>query len=183
MQSERLQSIIHINMKKNPRKTFWYSRLIVIFIVAFVLLCLYLGYKEMMTATADVSRDAEVNAPIEVPEEKPADAPADEPVMSPVNEVTLAPGVTAEVSGLSITFNKIVQESRCPVDAQCMEAGAVVASIQLSVDDDITSTNLPSDEVPFKWKGREISIVKIAPELRSGQEIAPKDYRVTFKID
>ena len=100
-----------------------------------------------------------------------------------VNEVTLAPDVTAEVSGLSIRFNSLVQDSRCAVDVQCIEAGAVNVNVTLEYEGKSETRNLPSDEVPYEFNGHEISIIAVSPEARSTVSIKPNEYRVTFKVE
>jgi len=100
-----------------------------------------------------------------------------------VNEVVLAPDVTAEVSGLSIWFKALIQDNRCPVDAQCIEAGAVTASITLGTDGKLETHNISSDEVPYEYMGYKVSIVAVSPDARSAVSIKPNDYKVTFKVE
>lgn len=104
-------------------------------------------------------------------------------VSSPVNEVALAPDVTAEVSGLSIRFNSLVQDNRCPVDVQCIEAGAVTVNVTLEYEGKSETRNLPSDEVPHEFMGNKISIIAVSPEARSTVSIKPNQYKVTFKVE
>lgn len=98
-------------------------------------------------------------------------------------DVTLGPGESGTVAGLTVTFNALVQDSRCPVDAQCIEAGAVNTNVTFAANGTSTTRNMPSDEVPQEFEGRRISIVSVAPDRRSNAEIAPGDYRITFHID
>jgi hypothetical protein len=104
-------------------------------------------------------------------------------VSASVNEVSLTPDVTADVSGLSIRFNSLVQDNRCPVDVQCIEAGAVTANVTLENDGKSETRNLPSDEVPYEFNGYKVSIVSVSPEARSTVSIKPNEYKVTFKVE
>jgi hypothetical protein len=97
-------------------------------------------------------------------------------------EVTIGLGQTRSAAGLEITFNDFIQESRCPVDAQCIEAGAVVVNVAMKSGDKEVVRNFPSDEAPFEFEGYKISITKIAPDLKSGEEIEENDYRITFYV-
>jgi hypothetical protein len=101
----------------------------------------------------------------------------------PAQSVTLGVGQTAQASGLTITFNELVQDSRCAVDVVCIQAGAIVANITLATKyGDTITFNKPSDEVPTWWMGYEVSITETKPEPRSTVRINPKDYIVTFFV-
>jgi hypothetical protein len=100
-----------------------------------------------------------------------------------VNEVTIAPDVTAEVSGFTIRFNSLVQDSRCAVDVQCIEAGAVTVNATFEYEGESETRNLPSDEVPYEFMGHKVSIVGVTPEARSTVSIKPNQYKVTFKVE
>jgi len=100
-----------------------------------------------------------------------------------VNQVTLDPDMTAEVSGLSVRFNTLIQDSRCPMDVQCIEAGAVTTNITLEFDGKSKTINLPSDEVPHEYEGYKVSIVAVSPDARSTVSIKPNEYKVTFKVE
>ena len=86
------------------------------------------------------------------------------------------------ISGITIRFNALVADYRCPSDAECMEAGAVVANVTYTHDGETRVFNMPSDEVPQEFSGYAISIIDIQPSLRSNEKIDPMDYRVTFRV-
>lgn len=103
-------------------------------------------------------------------------------VMSP-GEVTLRVGETGNFSNLSLTFNEFIADYRCPIDVQCIQAGAVVANITLKSGEEELTLNKPSDEVPLEFAGYEISIVNTNPPAMSQKTIDPKDYVVTFLVE
>jgi hypothetical protein len=105
-----------------------------------------------------------------------------ERVMGP-QDVTLTEGETKEATGLKITFHLLSQDYRCPVDAQCIEAGSVLADVTLQSGEQVITRSLPSDEVPYEFAGYKISIVKVTPDLLSGIEIRPAKYTVTFHVE
>ncbi|MDQ5883237.1 MAG: hypothetical protein QG654_149 [Patescibacteria group bacterium] len=105
-----------------------------------------------------------------------------ERVMGP-KEISLEVGKTEIFSNLSITFNTLVADYRCPADVQCIEAGAVVANITLEAGEEEITLNKPSDEVPLEFAGYRISIIDTKPQLLSGKDINPKDYVVTFLVE
>lgn len=107
---------------------------------------------------------------------------SNERVMGP-QEVVLPYGETKIFSDLSLTFNNMVADYRCPQDAECIEGGAVVANITISANGKDQTLNKPSDEVPLEFEGYKISILETNPPLLSGKEINPKDYVVTFLVE
>ncbi len=103
-------------------------------------------------------------------------------VMAP-GEVILGVGQTGNFSNLSLTFNEFIADYRCPIDVQCIQAGAVVANITLKSEEEELTLNKPSDEVPLEFAGYEISIVNTNPPAMSQKIIDPKDYVVTFSVE
>jgi hypothetical protein len=97
--------------------------------------------------------------------------------------LTLAVGKTGKVGDLSVTFNKFIQDSRCPIDVQCIQAGAVNINVTFAVGTTTVTKNMPSDEVPQVFQGYAISIIDIAPARQSKVEILPADYVITFHVE
>jgi hypothetical protein len=97
--------------------------------------------------------------------------------------LVLKPGQTGTVGQLSLTFNSLVQDSRCPIDVECIQAGAVNTNVTLAVPGFKQTRNMPSDEVPLEFHGYKISIINIEPSRRSGQEIPGGLYVITFHIE
>lgn len=91
-------------------------------------------------------------------------------------------GQTKNINGVDITFNKLVQDSRCPVDVQCIQAGAVTANVTFKVGNEIKTFNMPSDEVPQQFAGYKISIEEVKPARMSNTEPEANSYRITFKV-
>ncbi len=104
-------------------------------------------------------------------------------VMAP-EDVSVAVGETKEVmSGLFLTLNEVTNDYRCPVDANCIEGGAINTNITLREGDTTLNTFYSSDGVYLSFNGYNVSIVGVLPELYSGQTINPSDYVVTFHIE
>lgn len=100
----------------------------------------------------------------------------------PPEQVAIPTGETGEALGVSITLNDVVQDVRCPVDVQCIEAGAINTSITVSVDGKEETFFYASDGVPLSFEDYEISIVAVSPELVSTKIINSDDYVVTFNV-
>lgn len=98
-------------------------------------------------------------------------------------DITLAVGEKEAFRDLNITFNTFIQDSRCPIDVQCIQAGAVNINVTLSDKTQTITKNFPSDEIPETFGMYKISIVDVMPRRMSKQEINPKDYIVTFHVE
>lgn len=114
--------------------------------------------------------------------------PTQEPITENENgefpqEVTLRPGDGVVMNGLSLVFNEMVQDYRCPVDTECIEAGGVVVSVTLNANGTEETVNVASDEVAHAFENYWISIVDVEPEMRSNIRINTDEYQVTFLVE
>ncbi len=96
---------------------------------------------------------------------------------------TLSVGETRLVSGVKITVNKIVSDSRCPVGVQCIQAGWVTANVTLQSDTDRETIDMNSNAAPRGFDSFSVSIASVAPEKAASHEINSSDYRLTFRVD
>lgn len=108
--------------------------------------------------------------------------PEDGRVMAP-QYITIPVGGTRDILGLSITLNSVVNDYRCPIDAECIEDGAVNVNATFISDQDKLTANYSSDGIPLSVFGYNVSIVGVSPDLYSGQEINPQDYEVSFFVE
>lgn len=100
-----------------------------------------------------------------------------------VSEAALAVGETKLINGVQLTLNKIVNDSRCPIGVQCIQAGWVTANITLANAANQETVDIRSGTAPKAFNSFMISIIKIAPEKISTQEIKTSEYRLTFRVD
>ncbi|MFZ2693673.1 MAG: hypothetical protein WAX85_00005, partial [Minisyncoccia bacterium] len=87
------------------------------------------------------------------------------------------------VGEFSIRFNALLNDYRCGVDVQCIQAGAVNTNLTFSDGSKIETKNMPSDEVPQQFGKYKISIIDIFPPAESQKKILQKDYMITFHIE
>lgn len=100
------------------------------------------------------------------------------------HDVTLSIGATETVvDDISLTLNSFVSDNRCPVDVQCIEAGAVVVNVTMKKGTAVETRNFPSDEVPYVFMGHSFAITQITPVANSKVTIDPKDYKITFRVE
>ena len=105
---------------------------------------------------------------------------------SPLNtEFTLAPGETAAIEGasLSVRFNSITGDNRCPADVLCVLGGSADVSVTaispVATRDHVLKTG---DMLPVQHDGFTLALVQVAPYPFSARTIGPDEYRVTLKV-
>jgi len=103
-------------------------------------------------------------------------------------EFSLAVGQSAVVgdAGLRVSLKGVAQDSRCPVDVQCIWEGDATVSI------DVASAPSPRAEYELHTSGRferevghgayRISLVRLDPVPRSAGLPSPNDYRATLLV-
>lgn len=102
------------------------------------------------------------------------------PTPSAPDSVTLPMGSTGRIGDVFLTFNKLVQDSRCPAGVMCIQAGSVTANITLVSGSKNETFNLPQDEVPHEFGGYQVSITGVEPLRRQHGEIAQSEYVLTL---
>lgn len=105
---------------------------------------------------------------------------------APLNTAfTLAAGETATVAGagLSIRFNRITGDNRCPADVVCVLGGS--ADVHLTVRSaESTAEHVlrTGDMQPVRHHAFTIALVQVAPYPFSARPIEPSEYRVTLTV-
>ncbi|KKU81315.1 MAG: hypothetical protein UY07_C0021G0020 [Parcubacteria group bacterium GW2011_GWA1_47_8] len=97
-------------------------------------------------------------------------------------DVMLGIGEEGTVGDLRITFSTFVQDSRCPTDVVCIQAGRVVAGVILSTAANSETKNMSSDDAPYLFDGHRVSIASVTPSPVSTKKIAEGEYRVAFHV-
>jgi hypothetical protein len=104
----------------------------------------------------------------------------------PINrEFELAPGQAAVVEDVSVSvrFNNVTGDSRCPADAVCILGGDAIVHVtavsrQASRDYELHTGNMR----PVTHDGVTIALVQLQPYPFSSRTIQPGDYRATLKV-
>jgi hypothetical protein len=114
-------------------------------------------------------------------------SPSSARATAPAQPFTLSPGQTAQVegTGLTVTFESVTADSRCPVDVTCVWEGDAKVAIEV-----LTPTPRADHELHTSGRdGREashgayrITLVKLEPAPRSTATISPGDYRATLVV-
>lgn len=96
----------------------------------------------------------------------------------------LAPGQTAQVGPLRITFTAVSADSRCPVDVVCVWEGDAVVELTVSQPTGAVETRElhTSQPRPAIYDGFQIELVRLDPAPRSTQPIPPGSYRLVVRV-
>ena len=110
------------------------------------------------------------------------------PSVEPVREFVLAAGDGATVSGtgLTVRFERVTSDSRCPADVVCIVAGnAVVAVTVVREGRPSQALSLRTDAAQSRAEVGDwaLSLTKVEPYPYSDRTIAPGDYKATFRVD
>jgi hypothetical protein len=157
----------------------WYSKLAAtIFLLGiFPTLTFYIGIKYQ--ESQDIPRVVEIPF-------TPRTSSVITPVATSTPEVSntseLRIQQTQNINGLQVTFNKIIQDSRCPIDVQCIQAGNVTASIKLQNYDLVGELDMISDKI-YTFDSYSISIIKVSPQQKSSRTINSNEYIIIVKVD
>jgi hypothetical protein len=149
-------------------KVTWYSKLaalVVLIVTIFLGWYIYAQYKEVSLMNESISSPPSSNGAV-----------------TTSGEVALTVGGFATFDGLQITFDKIIQDSRCPVDVMCIQAGTVTAQVTLRSGGKVQQANLVSDKVLYRFANYAIYLLHAAPAPHSKVEIDPNNYTIVFHV-
>ncbi len=102
-------------------------------------------------------------------------------------EFELAVHQTAQMTAenISVTFQEVSEDSRCPVDVTCIWAGLAKVSLQVSVSGQERelrlSTSPPENSAVFE--NYTFWLISVRPVPRSDPNIDSSDYFVTVRVD
>jgi hypothetical protein len=100
-------------------------------------------------------------------------------------EFTLAPGDTMSIEGasLSVRFNQITGDNRCPADVVCVLGGSADVSITTVWEQSTRNYVLRTGDMkPVQHDRYTIALVQVQPYPFSVRTIPPDEYRVTLKV-
>lgn len=95
---------------------------------------------------------------------------------------TVGLGETALIGRVRITLEEITQDSRCPIDAVCIQAGSVTARVTLQSDTDKETVSM-EEQKPVPFDIFSVSILSVAPARMASEPFDETAYRITFKVE
>ncbi|MDB5237659.1 MAG: hypothetical protein JWL88_761 [Parcubacteria group bacterium] len=116
-----------------------------------------------------------------VPVTKPG-IPVPTPTTHAYGTVTLSLGEVARFAGVTIAPLSIIQDSRCPVGVQCIQAGTVQVSVRITPSSDTNVQTLTLGKM-YSAPAGTIILTSVTPDKHEGNTISPSDYRLTFDVE
>ncbi|MGH9203136.1 MAG: hypothetical protein ACRD2A_18065 [Vicinamibacterales bacterium] len=103
----------------------------------------------------------------------------------PLNsEFVLVVGGAASIDGASMTirFNGVTGDSRCPADAVCVQGGDAIVSLTVTSTEGSRNHELHTGDMrPVRHGDITIALVQLVPYPFSSGAIQPGDYRATLR--
>ncbi|MBI5134266.1 MAG: hypothetical protein HZA81_02685 [Candidatus Taylorbacteria bacterium] len=100
----------------------------------------------------------------------------------PYGQVTLKLGETAAFRGITFRPTSIIEDSRCPQDVQCIQAGTVRVNVESELDSGVTRQDAIGLNATSTIDTFRISLVRAEPATSAGKTIPNSDYRLTFEV-
>lgn len=97
-------------------------------------------------------------------------------------EDSVVVGDTNTINGVSVTFNKVTQDNRCPVDAVCIIAGTATANLKLTHGTQSVTKDFVVQAAPYTFDGYSISVTDISPDKKAAKAIDPKTYVIRVRV-
>jgi hypothetical protein len=97
----------------------------------------------------------------------------------------LAPGESRVIADtpLTVRFNEVTGDSRCPADAICIQGGSAQVRITVVSSDGLRDYQLLTGDMrPVRHEPFTIELVQLDPYPFSSRTIRPDDYRATLRV-
>lgn len=111
-----------------------------------------------------------------------------EPVVAPIGRAfELAPGQEAVVEGLTVTFQRVSGDSRCPIDVVCVWEGDAAVALLLraapgAAEPRELHTSGQMGERETSYSGYTVRLETLQPATRASEPIRAYDYRATLVV-
>lgn len=92
-------------------------------------------------------------------------------------------GETKYINGVRITLNKIVEDSRCPADATCIQAGKLVVNVTLKSDTKEETVNMSDSDAARGFDAWKVAVVSSSPFPLASNPVPFENYKVTFRVE
>ncbi|WP_308516627.1 hypothetical protein [Sphingomonas flavescens] len=89
-------------------------------------------------------------------------------------------GQAVRVGDLTATPIKVVEDSRCPMNARCVWAGRLVVQTRIDGKGWRETANLTLGQI-HTTHGQMLALAGVRPEKTTDHRIEPRDYRFTYE--
>ena len=90
-------------------------------------------------------------------------------------------GERASAGGLRLTPLRIQEDSRCPADATCVQAGTLRLEARLE-SESVTAHRLLTLDQPISFAGRRVELVAGCPYPLASRPVPPAERRFVFAV-
>ncbi len=90
-------------------------------------------------------------------------------------------GQTVDLGGPRVTVLRVIEDSRCPMEARCVWAGQVRAEVRIELGSGTTVRELVSN-TPLAVADGSLELLGVMPPTSTQRKIAPRDYRFALKF-
>ena len=107
------------------------------------------------------------------------------PTSSLNSEFTLAPKETMDIerTSLSVRFDRVVSDSRCPADAVCIQAGTAEVQVTATSGSSTREYVLQTDKSnSAQHENLIIELVQLMPYPLASRPTQSSDYRATLRV-
>lgn len=111
-------------------------------------------------------------------------APAASQALPETLELNL--GDETVVDDLTVRFNAVIEDSRCPADAICIQAGQAVISVFVSANGQealLELTNVPDGGEAVEFQGYRLSLEDLQPYPLASQPTNPEAYEASILVE
>ena len=93
--------------------------------------------------------------------------------------------VTIKHTKINITFDSVLNDSRCPIELRCVWAGNAEVKLILQRSSKKTSAivNTGIKNRAIEYRGYRIQLLKLNPGRKKGEITLPNQYEATFQIN
>ena len=126
----------------------------------------------------------DATSPVQAPEAPRAAASASVSLDQPF-ELRVGRSATVAGEGLTVSFEAVPSDSRCPTGVQCVWAGNAVVQVVLSKDGKAFGAELNTNLEPTSvdYLNYNVELVSLAPyPTANGGAISQSQYRATFVV-
>lgn len=90
-------------------------------------------------------------------------------------------GQRADVGGPKVTVLKVLEDSRCPIEADCIWASRIKLSVRIELGSGTSVKELASDQ-PLPIADGALELVRTMPARSSQHTITPEEYRFALRF-
>ena len=111
-------------------------------------------------------------------------APGEVPYGQPF-ELKVGESIRVGNDGVGVTFESVKSDSRCPIDAVCIQAGDAVVALRFDLDGKTLTRDVHTDQGKSEvtLDRYSVRLVSLQPFPRSDRPTSPNDYVAQLRID